>query len=153
LGWWNSKPLIKGIVMNELEWFLVNPLEGEAQIKKFEDIARINFPDDFVNCIKKNNAGYPLFKNFETLTGDNHICNNLLTFDEKKKVNIFNVYRNVFSIRETTPLVPFAEDPFGNYICFDFSESTAKIIFWHHETNKTEKVCDTFTEFLAKLDQ
>ena len=139
--------------MNKLEWVLVNPLEDDTQIKKFEKTADVIFPEDFVSCVVENNAGYASLKNLETVRGNNRVCNNLLTFDEKKKVNIFNVYISVFSARGNTKLVPFAEDPFGNYICFDFSKPTAKIVFWNHETNKTEDVCDTFAEFLTKLNQ
>lgn len=137
--------------MNELTWKLAKPLAEDTAIRKLEkDLGRV-LPEDYVECVMKNNAGYPSLKKFATVSAVEHICNNLLSFDEKKDVNIFNTYESVVASSENKMLLPFAADPFGNYICFDFSGATVKVVFWQHETNETELVCTTFAAFIAKL--
>jgi hypothetical protein len=138
--------------MSELIWKVARPLTDKAPISKLEGIVGATLPDDFVGCVMENNAGYPSLKGFETAAGTARVFNNLLTFDEGKSVNIFNTYEGVLAATGNDALLPFAEDPFGNYICFDFSESGA-VVFLEHETNKTEAVSETFTGFITKLTQ
>ena len=137
--------------MNKLTWKVVRPLSDETPIKKLESIIGVAIPDDYAECVMENNAGYPSLKAFETTAGTERIFNNLLSLDERKDVNIFNTYESVLDATENKALLPFAEDPFGNYICFDFSDSAAKVVFWEHETGKSEAISAAFTEFLAKL--
>lgn len=137
--------------MSELTWKIIRPLANQTPIKKLEDILGVTFPKDYVECVMKNNAGYPSLKVFKTSSGIEHIFNNLLTLDENKKVNIFTTFESLLAATGNKLLIPFAEDPFGNYICFDFSDSTVRIVFWEHETKKTDAISETFTEFLANL--
>ena len=44
-------------------------------------------------------------------------------------------------------MIPFALDPAGNFFCVE----NGKIVFYNHETDDTETICDTFKEFLNKL--
>ena len=52
---------------------------------------------------------------------------------------------------------PFARDPFGNLLCFDYRNSTESptVVFWDHEEENIKEaiypVCSTFTELLASL--
>jgi len=52
-------------------------------------------------------------------------------------------------------IVPFAEDGGGNYLCFDYRQSDVpQIVFYFHELSGEDgimKVCDTFEEFLDRL--
>lgn len=137
--------------MCELIWKIVRPLANNAPIEKLEKIIGYSLPDDYIECVQKHNAGYPSLKKFETLTGVEHICNNLLSFNEEKAVNVFNTYDSMLNATGNRALLPFAEDPFGNYICFELSETHAKVVFWEHETSNIEPICDTFTEFVSKL--
>jgi len=137
--------------MSELIWKITRPLAESAPVEKLEKITDITFPKDYVDCVMENNAGYPSLKVFRTNLGDERIINNLLTFDESKDVNIFNTYESLFAATGIKALIPIAEDPFGSYMCFDFSESTAKVVFWEHETNRIDAVSDTFTGFIDML--
>ena len=138
--------------MSELTWKVVRPLQDRAPIRKLEEIIGIILPDDYVKCVMNNNAGYPTLEKFETVNGMERIFNNLLSFDEKKNVNIFNTYNSIFALTGNKMLLPIAEDPFGNYICIDFSNSEMKVVFWEHETNTLEAVSATFSELLSKLN-
>ena len=139
--------------MNELTWKVARPLTDEAPIRKLEELIGTNLPNDYVECVMKNNAGYPSLEIFKTSTGIERIFNNLLTFDESKKANIFQTYESLCVTTENRTLLPFAEDSFGNYICFDFSGSNMRVVFWEHETQRIEIISSTFTEFLTKLSQ
>ena len=50
---------------------------------------------------------------------------------------------------EDKNLMPFAADPFGNYICFDRNEG--KVAFWDHETNASSSTGQTMSAFLEGL--
>lgn len=138
--------------MSGLTWKVTRPLSDRTPINKLEEIVGIVLPDDYVECVMENNSGYPSFEQFETVEGIRHIFNNLLSFDEKKKVNVYNTYASVYALTGNPKLLPIAEDPFGNYICFDFSGSEKRVVFWEHETKKIETICLTFTEFLENLN-
>lgn len=137
--------------MSELTWKLAKPLANDTAIKKLEKIIERSLPTDYVECVMKNNAGYPSLKKFDTVSSAAHICNNLLSFDEKKEVNIFNIYESLVASTGNKMLLPFAADPFGNYVCFDFLGETVKVVFWLHETDETELICATFAGFAANL--
>ena len=143
---------IKGrIIMNELSWKFTKPLVGKTSIIKLEKILGIILPDDFISCVMLNNAGYPSLQNFETSSGVDHLFSRLLSLDEQSAVNIFNTYDTMFSINGIENLLPFAGDPFGNYICYDFSEPILKIVFFDHETCEVDSICQTFSELIGKL--
>ncbi len=55
---------------------------------------------------------------------------------------------------EIIKLIPIAEDPFGNLLCYDFIDGREDIVFWNHEKyNDTMKVCNSFSEFLKRLHE
>ena len=137
--------------MNKFECFLAEPLINTKQVKKFEDMYCIFFPNDFIECIIENNSGYFVQKKIKTKFENIRICNNFLNFYENDKISIFYVYKDVFFEREIDRLIPFAQDPFGNYFCFDFSDSSMSVVFWEHESSKKEYICNTFTEFINNL--
>ena len=55
---------------------------------------------------------------------------------------------------KSTHLIPIAEDPFGNLFCYDFQDEETRIVFWNHEdTDVSQFVCATFTEFVGMLHE
>ncbi|MDL5142231.1 T7SS effector LXG polymorphic toxin [Bacillus atrophaeus] len=56
-------------------------------------------------------------------------------------------------------IVPFACDPFGNEICFDYrlNKENPSVVFWDHEIayedpdKALSHICDSFTELVNKL--
>ena len=99
----------------------------------------------------------------------------IVSYDKESSENIYKVYRN-YASSLPKGLVPFAVDPAGNLICFDYKnhEYNPIVVFWEHE-NAAEKemlmqeedlteeqaeerarenvfyVAATFTEFLDML--
>lgn len=101
-----------------LRWICENESVETTTISKVEDIFGIEFPRDYVECIIKNNGGYPKPNRFN-LNGNEEVFNNFLSFDEEDSSNIINAYNDVKD-RLIEKVIPFAEDPFGNLLCFDY---------------------------------
>ncbi|MGG0656877.1 SMI1/KNR4 family protein [Rummeliibacillus pycnus] len=96
------------------------------------------FPSDYVECAVHNNGSAVLPYNFG-VDGIARVFGTLLSYDKDSSENIFNVYRNYVSSLPKG-LVPFAFDPAGNLICFDYKdhEGNPTVVFWEHE-NAGEK--------------
>ncbi len=131
---------------------------GESVIQ-VEKALGIKFPEDFVECAVKNHGGYPSRDVFDFVNHEGAVFNRLLSFNPEKKTYILNVY-NWIRDRLVEGIYPFADDPFGNFICFYYRNPEDKapaIVFWDHEIayEDPEKaispVCNTFTELLSKL--
>lgn len=142
-------------------------------IQEFEDKFQLKFPEDYTECIRYNHGALPepcLFK----VNGKERIFAELLSLEIDSRGNIYNTYNR---IKEALPekVIPFATDPSGNFICFDYidDETNPKVVFWYHEISVAEDdldeeelenntldelqreaieyVCDSFTELMDKL--
>jgi hypothetical protein len=140
-------------------WRKVKPLDDiQKHTIELQRIFGITFPKDYLECIKDNNRGYPHPKVF--YVGNNsEVFNNLLNCELDDTYGILAEY-NAIKDRLPEKVIPFARDPFGNLICFNYRESSEPtIVFWEHETASRskeaaiKKVCNTFTELLNMLDE
>lgn len=147
-----------GDYMENIIW---DSIHGEVelnQIVKVEKALGIKFPKDYIGCAKINNGGYPSKEAFDFDARTEAVFNRLLSFHDDKKNYIVSVFNGIKD-RLVDGVYPFADDPFGNHLCFDYRGNNKKpvIVFWDHEAafmNIEEavfKVCDTFTELLEKL--
>lgn len=59
--------------------------------------------------------------------------------------NVYSAFKVLKKI--DSKLLPFANDPAGNLICYDGS----KVVHWNHETDEIETVADSISSFFAKL--
>lgn len=145
--------------MSEVVWkFAENMDEIGENIKKVEENFDITFPEDFIDVVRNNNEGSPR-PNCFYINENEETFNNLITFDLNSKYSILNVYDSI-KIRLVDRVFPFARDPFGNYLCFDYRNGdNPTVVFWEHETASIDKnaaikkVSDTFTELLDFLHE
>ena len=137
--------------MHVNNWKYVKPLDDISLIRKLENKMERTLPNDYVEFVIKHHAGRPSANLFKTLNGDERVFLRLISFDESQYVNMFTTFESFSSYVDATHLLPFANDPFGNYICFDFSENPAEVVFWDHETNKLDTVSKTFTDLVCML--
>ena len=96
--------------------------------------------------ILTTNAATPSKYNF-MLGATERVLGAILSFNEGE-TDTDTVY-TALSTMEDKSLVPFAIDPFGNYICY--SNKDNKVVFWDHETSgvsSTEKGLDEFLDSL-----
>jgi hypothetical protein len=143
---------------NNLRWISENNDVELATISNLETIFEVKFPKDYVEIIMKNDGGYPKPNRFN-LNDNEEIFNNLLSFGEEGGSNIVDTYSYVKD-RLVEKVIPFAEDPFGNLICFDYrTNNQPTIVFWEHEKafndkeSATSYLCDSFTELLLMLHE
>jgi len=129
----------------EIEWSFVNALIDIKSIDNFEKEKNIKIPHDLKNTIKRFNAGQPSRCIFDTDSSTGNVFGALLSFNPSDNDNIYEIFSVVNA--ENKSVMPFAADPFGNYLCL----MNEQVVFWDHETNSTEFVAPTFSELLNKL--
>ncbi|MDG0891825.1 SMI1/KNR4 family protein [Bacillus paranthracis] len=143
--------------MNNITWSFMSktPVTNE-EIQAVEQYLNIKLPNDFVACVKKYDGGYPNPKVFDVPGQDENVFSDLLTLHIEDEYSIVQNYNSVKD-RLVAKVYPFARDPFGNLLCFDYRNNTDSptIVFWDHEEENIEEaifpVCSTFTELLASL--
>jgi cell wall assembly regulator SMI1 len=139
-----------GTNVAEIKWRMTEgPLEASV-IASVEERLGVIFPDDYKACVKLNNGGYPLPDSFGGEDGDALVFNNLISFTS----SYLNMGMYVSEFKENR-ILPFARDPFGNHICFDYrhTDQNPSVVFWDQEEGEDfmEPVCDTFTGLLEQL--
>ncbi len=142
----------------EIKWICENDALSNEFIGYTEEKLGIKFPLDFIRIAMQNDGGYPS-PNRYTLNETQEIFNNLLSFDEDDISNIIQTYKDVED-RLLENVIPFAEDPFGNLICFDYRKNDVpSIVFWDHEIAFSDKakaiafICDSFSDLLDMLHE
>lgn len=139
------------------------------RIRKVEEYSKINFPDSYINFIKKYNVGVPVTNEF--------LCNNhtyaidrFLGFVNKYKTPLLGNYDIAVVLSQIDTrltdnpdligdeLIPVASLFKGDYVCLDFKENRDNpiVCIWDHEKSGeldpvTYKVANTFSEFLEML--
>ena len=132
-------------IMAKITWKYVKPLSKSTAIEDFERKNNVSLPSDLKECIKANNGGRPSFNVFDTADSKDRVFKTLLSLNESDVENIYKFFVIINS--QLKDLIPFASDPFGNYLCLQNN----KIVLFLHETRQLEYVSDTFSAFLAKL--
>ncbi|MCY6485230.1 SMI1/KNR4 family protein [Clostridium aestuarii] len=142
--------------MGKLEWDFTSKKISQETINRVQEKLGVKFPEDYLKCVKENNGGYPSLNLFDFTKKEGAVIKVLLSFDLNEYENILEVYKWV---KDSLPskVYPFAADPFGNYICFDYRTNKEEpiIVFWDNKEANSENcivyICDTFTKFLLKL--
>ncbi|HDR6286682.1 TPA: SMI1/KNR4 family protein [Bacillus cereus] len=159
---------------NDLTWPVPDETVSAEYIDNVGKGIGYIFPSDYVECATNNNGSAVLPYKFEidTIT---KAFGTLLSYDVDSREYIVKVYNQYIS---TLPneLVPFAFDPAGNLICFDYKNHKEDpiVVFWEHEgaweketlmesegitAEEAEErarenvyhIANNFTEFLNKL--
>ncbi|ANP80092.1 1,3-beta-glucan synthase regulator [Bacillus sp. B25(2016b)] len=143
--------------MNNITWINVSEKKvTDEQIEQLEEYFGIKFPNDFIECVKKYDGGYPTPDTFNIPNQDEDSLNNLLTLDSERKISMLQTYNSIKD-RLVDKVYPFARDPFGNLLCFDYRNNpqSPTVVFWDHEEEEMEEsiypVCSSFAELLDSL--
>lgn len=120
-----------------------------ADQKIFEELEQeqgIVIPEALKSLILEANAATPSKCHF-VVEASEHILGAVLSFnrDEEDTDTIFTALTAVADKN----LLPFAIDPFGNYICLDLKKGD--VIFWDHETGNASIADTSLPDFLAGL--
>lgn len=140
-----------------MEWLFGYKLESENLITEYEQRMNYKFPKSFTECVKKHNGTHPSLKIFlsKGKRKRKRVFNSMFSFNQNDIDTIWNY--NQWNGKSSDwnedgkmeNYVAFADDPFGNLICFD--KTNDKIIFIDHETLQIESVADSFEEFINNL--
>ena len=122
-------------------------------IESVEHRLQITLPEDYKQFVLKYDGGYPNPNHFK-VGGKLEIFNNLISLDENEDNNIYEILEDLQD-RIGAQLIPFAEDGFGNLLCFDYSADKS-IVFWNHEKNyddfkEATFVCSSFSSLIESL--
>ncbi|CAH1225046.1 hypothetical protein PAECIP111890_05732 [Paenibacillus sp. JJ-223] len=125
MGGWNK--------MMNVEWQFADKEVSREEIDAVSKKIGYRFPLDYILCSMVNHGANVEPEVFD-VGHKQKVFGSLLSFDESSPDNFLKVYENY---KETLPtgVIPFAFDPAGNLICFDYKESEdmPKIVFWEHE--------------------
>lgn len=133
------------------KWLFSGESLDEKKIIEVEGIFGFKLPDDYKNCIMRNDGGFPEPNVFDCDDGRiEAVFNDLISFTDKD-LNI-----KMFSEFSSQKLIPFARDPFGNLLCFDYNENVdaPKVVFYNCEeigSTLITPVCQSFTDLLNRL--
>lgn len=116
-----------------MKWIGIRKLENEKSIELVQNKFGIKFPPDFIEVVKKYNAGRPTPSTYDTARLKGKDFGELLNFNLDQSFNIMHEYEQIKN-RLPESVIPIAGDPGGNYLCYDFrSTMEPKIKFWDHE--------------------
>jgi hypothetical protein len=154
------------------KWKNVKALKNTESIKQVEEVWSIKFPESYINVVLKSNAGVSDPNAFDTNVSKGKYFAELLSFNLDAKNSILNEY-GLISNQLPADVFPFAADPSGNYICFDYRKDNTRptVVFWNHEEgfeieddqlvnpdveneselHVIENVADNFDKFLEKV--
>ena len=145
-----------------LEWDDYKDPVDYNEIKKTESAIGINFPDDFIECVKIHHGADPTPQDFDFISNFHgslvETCLGRMLSLKDSENTLLDSYQNL-TIHNTLPVkvVPFAVDGGGDYICFDYRETKTNpsVVYWEHEAYPPEKaisyLAPTFTDFLKML--
>ena len=126
-------------------WKYKIDVEDKEIFPKIEKEYGVVLPIELKEFILENNAATPSKYNF-MLGNTEKVIGAVLSFNygELDTDTVFVA----FSTIEDRTLIPFAIDPFGNYICYS---NNSKVVFWDHETSNVISTEKSLSEFLESL--
>ena len=146
------------------------PPPSDQKILRFQKNYRVTLPEDYIKFLQKNNGGAAIYRCFSTKNNTKVIHRFFAMMDDPNSDRFMGQYdvgvtwSQVFDRMAEDPdqigtkLVPVVALEFGDMVCLDFREkpNAPEVVVWDHEQSKelkpvTEKIADSFTEFLGKL--
>ncbi|MCS1350753.1 SMI1/KNR4 family protein [Mechercharimyces sp. CAU 1602] len=147
-----------------MNWLFVKPIDDE-KIKEVERELEVVFPRSFVNCVRVNNGGSP--ESHTTYDLDNRKeqeFGELFDFNASGEGLSITDAHKILMNEHGLPkeMIPFADDPSGNFLCFDYrnvKNGEPIIVLYDHEYEynpgdeqvSLDKVADSFSDFLSML--
>lgn len=127
-------------------WRYKEEIQDAKAFEKVEECYGITIPEEMKTFVKEHNGASPEKCVFRM--GDREgVFGAVLSFDsgETQKAT---VYQAMDTVQDKT-LLPFATDPFGDYICLSLENGS--VVFWDHETDEKTCVGSDVRTFLSGL--
>lgn len=130
----------------ENAWKYKIDLKDPQAFAKVEAMRGIRVPAVLRQFIENHNAATP--SNYHFMVGSTErVFGAVLSYDEAEK-EADRVYPALEAVKDKN-LIPFAIDPFGNYICYALDKN--EIVFWDHETDDTASTGKNLEQFIENL--
>lgn len=137
--------------MGIVRWLFVDETISESKINEIEKLFGMKFPSDYRKCIMDNNGGFPEPNVFDCDDGTIEVVfNHLISFtNEDENIEMYQEF-------SSKKLFPFARDPFGHLLCFDYRESqlSPEVVFYDYNEmsgSVTNRICQSFTDLIERL--
>lgn len=129
-----------------MNWHYKIDFKDESVFGEIEKERKITIPQELKDLIVEANAATPEKYNY-MIGFTERVVGAILSFnkDEKEADSIYTA----LSAIEDKNLLPFAVDPFGNFICLSLSDN--KVVLYDHETNEVSSTDKTIKEFVDSL--
>lgn len=131
---------------------------------------RVIYPADYLGFLQEDNGGVPSNRCFDTKGNTKVVHRFLPQMDDPNSDPDLGQYEvgvtwSQINLRLGedpdelgSQVVPIAALEFGDMVCLDFRQNpkAPEIVVWYHDQSEeykpvTEKIADSFTEFLGKL--
>ncbi|MCS1351696.1 SMI1/KNR4 family protein [Mechercharimyces sp. CAU 1602] len=146
-----------------MEWEHTKPVSLET-IYAVERKVGFKFPQDFIDCASRNNGGMPEPHVFDLGSVKEKVFGALFDFnDSGKNFSVYEAYETAIEEHGLpTELFPFADDPSGDFFCFDYrslENGEPIIVLYDHEReydpenekDSLRKVANSLSEFLSMM--
>lgn len=146
MGRWSRVP-IKGKERDmDNIWKYKIEVKDTSIFDEIGNMLGVNFPDELKCFISENNAATPAKYKF-MLGSSEKALGAVLSFN-KGEADVDTVFSALNCIEDKN-LIPFAIDPFGNYICYAVDNS--EVVFWEHEADVIISSYKTLSDFVEGL--
>ncbi|WP_028775523.1 SMI1/KNR4 family protein [Shimazuella kribbensis] len=146
--------------MSSLEWDFATNVSLD-DIKKAEQKLGILFPREYVECVIHNHGGIPKKEYYTKPNGRKGVFGQLLLmYKSDNYLDVVSTYKFLLEDELIPPyIIPFANDPAGNFLCFDYSTNLIdpSIILLDHELDYQEdddaitSISNSFKDLLDSL--
>ncbi|OIJ20741.1 hypothetical protein BKP45_08045 [Anaerobacillus alkalidiazotrophicus] len=132
----------------KVEWKFEKPVATDRVLKQLENDLKVTLPFSYQQLVKQHNGARPRPNVIKTSNGNDRVVKTFLTVHPTKG-GVKDVSEWLVN-QLPKDMIPFANDPFGNYFCFNYETSRKEptIVFWSHEKQQVESLANCFEEFL-----
>ena len=138
--------------MSVVEWKYAEPLSDDEDLHALEEHVMLPLPTDFRAFVREHNGALPKPNAISLSGGWEVLVNHLLRIESTAVDNLRACATALWQEHRAMKLLPFANDPFGNLFCFEYSgREVTGVVFWDHENGASSRVGSTFSEFVEAL--
>lgn len=142
----------------DIQWYDPHGHVSDRELGGVEDYFGVRFPKDYLAVAKDYNGASPIADTF-SFEYKEAVFDRLLSLHVDNGEYLVRVYEQIKD-RFVPEVIPFADDVFGNFLCFDYRGGPSPTItYWDHERAHLDPasalfpVCDTFTDLLNRLHE
>ena len=127
-------------------WKYKIDVECECVFEEIESKYGIKFNGELKSFIIEHNAATP--EKYHFIAGTKERVFGAVLSVNNGEADTDSIYTALESVTDKE-IIPFAIDPFGNYICY--SENEKSVVYWNHETETKTSTGLDLNDFISSL--